>query len=729
MNDLYQLLFDKGQVGKVLEILRRPGLPDPASDPDRALLYAHALRLYGDAQQAVKVYSAISPNPSRDAERLWGLAHALLALGDSKQIESLLDEALQFNPPPWLRARICNTAVNLYIFKGQFEKAFEAIEQGIEAAQRGNNLIEQFILEGNRGVIKIYQGAFEEAVLLLQKTVQQLQVRDCILPAANFLINLGTAWDALGDPAKAGKSLSRAEELLHESGSKARLIYLKIVAGSFAVRQGLLEKGARTYAEALELLREVSSPTLEAMLFCNLADIYFKKGDPSAALSLAQKALTQVREKGLRSQEAMCLGYQGKFLLHAGAAGEGIASLTQACTLAESLGMWGIFSNFALYLSQGLEESNQKVQALEWLGKCFEATERNRLLPALLEERELLTSLLLKRGAELPLTDFLSRMIIQLHHPALCKHLLGHNPPEGKVLFLRSLKVHEARRFRPQLGRLRNDPAKEVRRASRLILNGWHHHAGYRVYTFGTLQVFLEGKVLADKDWIRPGVKRLFLYLATRPEKWQSTDSLLEALWRRSQPKNARKALSNLFSRLREAFEPWHLPDMDYVFFKSQRGANGFFPGDRFWIDYQEFEEGIKRAEKAHRDRNFKEARKDYREALDLYLGDYLEEFPYEDFIRPKRDYLRELYFRSALRYATLERDSGNLPEARRVLEEALFKDISRCECTALLIKILDQMKLSQRAKDWGDRHLKYIRKELREKPSLEVVEALKQIK
>jgi hypothetical protein len=38
-------------------------------------------------------------------------------------------------------------------------------------------------------------------------------------------------------------------------------------------------------------------------------------------------------------------------------------------------------------------------------------------------------------------------------------------------------------------------------------------------------------------------------------------------------------------------------------------------------------------------------------------------------------------------------------------------------------------MKLSQRAKDWGDRHLKYIRKELREKPSPEVVEALKQLK
>jgi hypothetical protein len=34
-------------------------------------------------------------------------------------------------------------------------------------------------------------------------------------------------------------------------------------------------------------------------------------------------------------------------------------------------------------------------------------------------------------------------------------------------------------------------------------------------------------------------------------------------------------------------------------------------------------------------------------------------------------------------------------------------------------------MKLSQRARDWGDRHVKYLRKELREKPAPEVLEAL----
>jgi len=229
---------------------------------------------------------------------------------------------------------------------------------------------------------------------------------------------------------------------------------------------------------------------------------------------------------------------------------------------------------------------------------------------------------------------------------------------------------------------------------------------------------------VTDKDWFRPGAKRLFLYLMTHPEKWHATDALLETLWSRAHPRKARHVLTTLFLYLRELFEPWHLPGKDYVFLQSKHGAYGFFPGERFRIDAEEFQEGLKEAEKARLARNFKEAR----QALDLYLGDYLEEFPYEDWLNPKRDYLREAYFRATRTYAILEQDSGNLPEARRVLEEALFKDLSRSECVLPLIQVLSMMKLTPLARDWGQRHLKYMKEELDEDPAPEVMEALNRL-
>ncbi len=727
MENLRQLLFDRGRVGKVLEALRKQGLPDPLREPGRALLLGHALCLYGDFQQALKVFSAIPTGLPEEPERLWGLANAHLSLGDLKQVEPLLNEALGRAPSDWLIPHLYNTLVNLHATRGQFELAQGAIEKGLESTRDGKHLIVQLILEGNRGILKAHQGAAEEAAFLLERAVSQLLARDSILSAANFLINLSNVFDVLGAPAKAERCLSRAEGLTQESGSMVRLVFLKLVQGDFLKRKGQLTKAEMSYEEALSLLKELPMSILEAYHSCELAQICFAKGDLATALRLVRKTLNQVREKGLHSIESHCLAYEGEFLLHAGATEDGLRVLARAGELAESMGKWEVYSHVALFLALGHEKISQRGKAIQWLARCFEVTERCRMLPALLEERDTLIPLLLKLGGELTPSEFLSRLIIQLRHPALLKHLLRHSPG-GKVLFLRSLKVQDARHFKPLLERLQKEPAKEVRQTARLLLKGWHQHANYRVHTFGALRLFFEGRMFEDKDWVIPGVKRLFLYFVTHPEKWHALDSLLDALWNKPQAKKTRKVLYTLFYYLRSVLEPWHLSGMDYVFLRRKVGSYGFFPGERFWIDYQEFERGIKKAEKDQLARNFKEARKAYREALNLYLGDYLEEFPYEDWLRPKRDYLRELYFRGAMRYAALERDSGNPHEARRILEEALFKDLSRSDCITLLIQVLSQMKLTQQAKDWGDRHVKYLRKELREKPAPEVVEALSKL-
>lgn len=730
MSDLRHLLFEKELVGKVLERIRKEGLPDPATDPERALIHGHALCLNGDLRQALKVFSAIPRDPASEAERLWGMANAHLRLGGVEESKRLLDEALAQAPSDWLLLRIYNTQASIYVQEGQFEQAHEIFTKGLEAVPREPHSIARWILAGNQGVLKGHQGFYEEAIFLLQKTVKQLLARGCVLSASHFLINLAHALNFLGDVAEAERCLSRAEGLIRESGNNYGLIYLRVTQGNVWRGAGLLDQAERSYEEALDLLSEYPIPKYDINLLYSLAQLRFKKGNLAEALGIIRKAQESVREKGLTLYESFCLFNEGSLLLQAGSVLEGMGVLDQARELAEARGQWDLYSHAALYLSWGYEELKQRGRALEWIENCFRETERCRILPGLLNERDILTPLLLKLGTDLPPTEFLSRLIVQLRHPALLKRLLRQSP-DGKVLFLRSLSVHDARQVRPQMEKLSKDPSKEVRRASRLVLNGWRHHTTYRVYTFGTFRTFLEGRMLTDRDWIRPGVKRLFLYLATHPEEWQPTDALLEALWSKPHPKRTKKVLEKLFSYLRTVLEPWSRmggPGRDETFLRSRRGAYGFFPGNRFWMDWKDFAEGIKRAEASQRSRSFKEARKAYREALDLYLGDYLEEFPYEDWLNPKRDSLRELYFRGVLRYATLEKDSGNLPEARRVLEEALFKDLSRSGCAALLIQVLTQMSFIQEGKEWGQRHVRYMKEELKERPAPEVLEALKRL-
>ena len=726
VNDLRKLLFEKERIGKVLEFIRKQGGPDPNSDPESALLYAHALVHYGDLRGARRLYEGIPPHPAYEAERLWGLANALTQLGEHEQTRKLLDEAQKLNPPSWLRLRIHGARVSAFLSEGRFDEACALLDETIAESKSEPNLVLRWNLEGNRGALLSQQGRLEEALSVLLRAVKKLIALDAVTTAAHHLTNLGAVYENLGNAQESGRCFDRAESLLRESGSMYRLIFLRCSQGSYnRDTLGLLDRAERCYGEALELLGEFPFPEFEIIASIGLAWLRFKKGNFAEALRLVRKARDLAQKKVHPLYLDECLFSEAAFLLRSGDLQGGLEILNQAEQVSRSQGKQLFDSQIALYFAYAYDRLGDPSQALHWLGQSFE---RAGTAEDLLLEKEVLVPLFLKLGSGLALTETVSRVLVQLRHPALVKRLLR-DTPQGKLLFLRSLTVHDAKHFRKELARLKVDPEKEVRHAARLLLQGWTQHTAYLVRTLGTLHVLLEGKLLDARDWIRPVIKRLFLYFLTRPETWHEKEAILEALWGKASPQESAGALMTAFSYLCKALEPWHLPDTKYVFFQSRRGAYGFFPGERFWMDFQEFERGIKKAEKDQLARNFKEARKAYREALDLYLGDYLEEFPYEDFLRPKRDYLRELYFRGALRYATLEKDSGNLPEARRVLEEALFKDLSRSDCMTLLVQTLTRMKLTQQAREWGQRHIKYMKEELKEKPAPEVVEALKRLK
>jgi len=727
MHDIRQQIFEKERIGKALESIQKTGLPDPAAEPERGLLYGHVLFLYGDFPKAHKVYSAIPSLPSHEAERLWGMGNALQKLGDMEPAKGFLRDALDRDPQPWLLPRIHYSQGSLYILEGHFDLAREAFQKGLEAAPQDPHGTAPWILESGLGTVHIQTGSCEEGIFLLQKAARQLLARDAVLSAGHCLTLLGWAFCSLSDYAEAGKCLERAEGLVLESGSQSRLVHLRIIQGCHWRGTARLDKAEQVYQEAGDILRSLPIPESEISLCSNMADLHFEKGNITEALRLVRKARTQVLEKAILFFEDYCLFSEGSYLLRAGATREGLEALHRAYDTAQARGRCSLVSFITLYLALGYEELKQRREALTWLQESFAAAERSSCPSTLHEDRDVLIPLLLKFGDDLPLTEFLSQLIVRLRHPSLVKRLLRHSP-QGKILFLRSLRVQDARPFRRELERLRNDPGKEVRRSARLLQQGWSQHVGYRIYTLGTLRVFREGAIFTDDDWTRPGVKRLFLFLATHPNEWHPTESLVEALWGESPPGQAKKVLYALFYYLRSAFEPWHSPRRPYVLLQSQRGAYGFFPGNRIWMDWEDFLEGVRRAENVLLVRNFKEARKAFRESLGLYLGDLLEEFPYEDWLRGKRDYLREVYFRSVQRYASLERESGNLHEARRVLEEALFRDPSRSECAVLEMQVLSQMKLSQQAREWGQRHLKYVTEELKSEPSPEVLEVFQRL-
>jgi two-component SAPR family response regulator len=722
------MLFVNERVSLVLDIIQKQGIPDPKAEPERALLYAHALYLFGDYAKSLRVYSAVTPSSDHDAQQLWGLANVNLRMGNLAQSRHFLQESLAKNPADWLLPRIYNSLNNLYLQEGNFEEAYRTLEKGIAVSERGPQLIMRWIFEGQRGVLQTQQGYLEEGLLSLGRSMKQLLAQHAVLSSGYNLINLGVVYDSIGDFPVARHYYARAEKHFQEAGCKTPLIFLRLTQGSTFERVGTLEKAQQYYNEAHELLWEYPTPELEIILNLTQARLNLKKGKISEALQLVHDAQRLIQEKGLILYEDTAAFYEGSFLVRSGAIQEGLAVLNKVAAVTEARKKFGLLSTITLYLAYGHAELNQLKEAVRWMTKCLAAIETCHSVQEVIDKKDILIPLLLHLGYRVPITDSLSTLIVKLRHPSLVKRLLRHSP-YGKVLFLRSLKVHDARHFLKEIDRLRNHPEKEVQRTVRFILQGWIRHSTYRIFALGPLRVFFEGRLLSDKDWILPGVKRLFLFFITHPRKWHETEAILEALWPKPDSEKKRKVLISRFYDLRHVIEPWHLPDIDYVFLQSRHGAYGFFPAQRFWMDAQEFEEQVTQGDKARLSRNFRKAREAYRRALDFYLGDYLEEFPYDEWIFQKRDYLRELYFRTIMNYSTLECDSGNPNEARRVLEEALFKDPARTDCIVFLIQVLHKMKLSHEALMWGEKYVQFMKKKLKEKPAPEVIEVLNQLK
>lgn len=728
INDLYELVYVNGRIGNALELIREQGMPDPNAEPDRAFIYARAQALYGDLTQALKVYSSIPPSPDCDAERLWGLASINIQMGHLDQAKRLLKESVAKNPPGWLLPHISHTRFSMSLEEGDFAVAYQILEEGIAACEQEQQFVMRWVFEGNKGVLQSQQGFHEEALLSFERAIKHLKARGSIFFTGHFLTNQAGVIALLGDIPAAIRCLTLAEKFVLESGSILGLIFLKLTQGYLWHQQGRLDNADQYYDESSQLLREYSFPIYEVILGIYRADLWFNQGKISRALDMVRKNLRFIQEKNLAFNEDTYLSQEGIFLVRSGAVRQGLEVLSRAAEMAEVRKTLSLRAEIALYQAFGHEELKQREQALERMKKCLAAVEAIQFPQAILSERDVLIPLLLKLVDFLPDTEILSSIIVQLRHPILVKRLTGSSPAR-KVFFLRTLKVHDAYHYRKQLSRLRNDPDKVVRHTTRLILQSWYQHTNYRVYTLGSFRVFFEGELLKDKSWLLHGVKRLFLFFLTFPDKWYETDAILEVLYSKSDPKRKQRILYSRLHDLRHVLESFHLSDMDYIFFRSRRGAYGFFPQERFWVDAIDFEGKIKQAHEFRLTNNFKEARETYREALALYGGDYLEEFPYEDWLFQKRRYLCELYFRAVMNYASLECDLGNTSEARRVLEDALFKDLSRTDCMILLIQILARMKLTHEAKEWGDRYRQHMKKELNEEPAPEVMALLNQLR
>lgn len=200
---------------------------------------------------------------------------------------------------------------------------------------------------------------------------------------------------------------------------------------------------------------------------------------------------------------------------------------------------------------------------------------------------------------------------------------------------------------------------------------------GLEIYTLGRFKVYFDGQDLFAESSRALKIEELFMYLVTRCSQLVAPEDILEDLWPEQEYVNPRDAVKNLVYRLKQKLESHRVPVARSVV-NCSSGCYGWNNNISYWLDAQAFE-NLARQARALAETDSLKAVAAYREALNLYRGDYLPEYHRSDWVLPVRHYYRNLFSRSLSELLELQKK-----------HRLYFQMIEDCE-KALKIEDLDE--------------------------------------
>ena len=197
----------------------------------------------------------------------------------------------------------------------------------------------------------------------------------------------------------------------------------------------------------------------------------------------------------------------------------------------------------------------------------------------------------------------------------------------------------------------------------------------------GSLSVVGNGKVAALGP---PKQRALLAILLTRVGEVVPGERLIELLWGAAAPRTADHSIQIYISDLRRAFEPLGGSD---VLVTRQPGY--VLDVDPDSVDLWRFERLVKEGTRLLDDGDQDAGRSTVREALGLWSGPPLSDFPYEEFAQPVARRLTEVRLTVIEAYAGASLEAGRITEALDLLTAAVQDDPLRERARELLMLAL----------------------------------------
>jgi DNA-binding SARP family transcriptional activator/CRP-like cAMP-binding protein len=217
-----------------------------------------------------------------------------------------------------------------------------------------------------------------------------------------------------------------------------------------------------------------------------------------------------------------------------------------------------------------------------------------------------------------------------------------------------------------------SDVSQKVQETKRAI-----HRSGVPrllIKTLGGFALFRDDTLMEESAWEAIQPKLLLKAIIAHRSRGVPKDVLIEALWPEVSPLSGERNFKVILHRLRKTLEPEMSKDFgsSYIHLKANLVS---LDEELCHVDIDDFNSLCRRGEQKLEEGDIRSAIELFKQAIELYPGDFLSEDLYASWADPKRNELRERHISLLFQVAELLEKQGNLRTANDYYKKVLQID------------------------------------------------------
>jgi DNA-binding SARP family transcriptional activator len=191
-----------------------------------------------------------------------------------------------------------------------------------------------------------------------------------------------------------------------------------------------------------------------------------------------------------------------------------------------------------------------------------------------------------------------------------------------------------------------------------------------QVCLLGPVEFRVDDRII--EQWAGPKTLRVLCFLLSRRSRATTRDLLIDTFWPDVDANAGRRSLHQCIYSIRERFRAVNRA-MSFVIFEHD--SYTIDPALDLWYDVDEYSATARLGLSAEQRGDMADANRHYVEAIELYRGDFVEEFPYDDWAMAQRDLLRAQLVTLYDRLGALRFQQDDIDGALNVAQQALIHD------------------------------------------------------